>query len=256
VYDAQIGRWHVLDPKGTKYAFSSPYVYVLNRPTIAIDPDGKDIIIVTKSGNVTLTKNILLKTELGKQLWNKYANSKTHDVYLISSKGLLNDGNAGGQTIPWDRSSLYIDVRTNKKTNKVESFFNINSVGTDEEKKDFSMINGRAVKNDNRKNSVIAISEEAISLLGEYAMAEVLYHELYAHVEKRKDGSTAEEDHEEYGIEEATEGEPGDFYYIRNSQADKIWQQIVAAAKRAQEYEKAKERDKLFKQMLKEKKEQ
>lgn len=46
MYDNQIGRWMVCDPLASKYTHLSPYVYVANKPTIAIDPDGKRIIFV------------------------------------------------------------------------------------------------------------------------------------------------------------------------------------------------------------------
>lgn len=50
-YDPQIGRWHSLDELADKYYGVSPYVYVLNRPTVAIDPDGKRVYFVGGANN-------------------------------------------------------------------------------------------------------------------------------------------------------------------------------------------------------------
>jgi RHS repeat-associated protein len=46
MYDAQIGRWHKSDEKAELYFATSPYVYALNQPTNAIDPDGNVVIFI------------------------------------------------------------------------------------------------------------------------------------------------------------------------------------------------------------------
>lgn len=50
-YDPAIARWQTLDMLADNYQQSSPYVYVLNRPTIAIDPDGKRTYFVAGGTN-------------------------------------------------------------------------------------------------------------------------------------------------------------------------------------------------------------
>jgi RHS repeat-associated protein len=46
MYDNQVGRWIVQDGKSELYFASSSYIYALNQPTNAIDPDGNLVIFV------------------------------------------------------------------------------------------------------------------------------------------------------------------------------------------------------------------
>jgi len=46
MYDAQTGRWHCTDGKAELYFATSPYVFALNQPTNAIDPDGNLVIFI------------------------------------------------------------------------------------------------------------------------------------------------------------------------------------------------------------------
>ncbi len=46
MYDLQIGRWMKIDKKTELYFGTSPYVYSLNQPTNAIDPDGNLVIFI------------------------------------------------------------------------------------------------------------------------------------------------------------------------------------------------------------------
>ncbi len=45
MYDNQIGRWHVIDPKSETYLSQTPYSYVVNNPLLFVDPTGEYIII-------------------------------------------------------------------------------------------------------------------------------------------------------------------------------------------------------------------
>jgi RHS repeat-associated protein len=52
MYDSRLGRWLSIDPLAAKYPDLNPYNFVANMPIIAIDPDGKEIII-----NITPREN-------------------------------------------------------------------------------------------------------------------------------------------------------------------------------------------------------
>ena len=45
-FDPQIGRWTTPDPHADRYYQWSPFIYVYNNPVNAIDPDGRDGVII------------------------------------------------------------------------------------------------------------------------------------------------------------------------------------------------------------------
>ena len=85
-YMADLGRWTSIDPLAYKYTALSPYCYVGNRPIIAIDPDGREIVIV--GGNKEQTYNdlaIIYATPMGRQMID--ALQKSSAVYKIGGGG-------------------------------------------------------------------------------------------------------------------------------------------------------------------------
>lgn len=51
MYMPDIGRWNTIDKLSEKYFSTSTYTYVLNRPTVAVDPDGKRVYFIGGAGN-------------------------------------------------------------------------------------------------------------------------------------------------------------------------------------------------------------
>jgi len=90
-YDPQIGRWHKTDNKAELYFATSPYVYALNQPTNAVDPDGNLVIFIqgnhfgekghaywTDKNHFLITQRAGLPTPNGYHLINGHGNGATY----------------------------------------------------------------------------------------------------------------------------------------------------------------------------------
>jgi RHS repeat-associated protein len=113
MYDQQIGRWGKTDGKAELYFGTSPYVYALNQPTVAVDPDGNLVIFIngfdSKSGevgtpqywrrNVTTTTDyntVTHRSTLPQQRTIEQAFDKDVMDHLNDHHALYRDGSNGG----------------------------------------------------------------------------------------------------------------------------------------------------------------
>jgi RHS repeat-associated protein len=192
-YDPELGRWHSVDPKANKYYFVSSYAYCVNNPVICIDPDGRDIYIVNKDGSVA-GKLTLSRTSLGKEIWNKYANSKTDDVYISSQNWTQNVGMAAGTLTNAEKNLV--------KDDKID-------IGNNA---DFNALQGLDVSKSKGKHiSFISVNKTFSDKNSKYGNAKTLFHEFTAHVDNPE--ASEQKDHEKIGIEgyEPDKDNPG--YY-------------------------------------------
>ena len=81
MYDAALGRWHVVDPMAEKYCGMSPYAYCNNSPTINVDLDGKDWYMHSETGELYFSKN--------RDQWQFKLNDRIY--YRIGDNDMLGD---------------------------------------------------------------------------------------------------------------------------------------------------------------------
>ena len=106
MYDAVLGRWHVMDPMAEKYYGWSPYVYCKNNPVLRVDIDGKDDYTINSAGRLFRTtvkgstSDRLMSTRSGVELIT------VKDKELLSGMYSKQDSKLGGLEIYNSTSSL------------------------------------------------------------------------------------------------------------------------------------------------------
>ncbi|MGV0829350.1 DUF6443 domain-containing protein [Empedobacter brevis] len=209
-YDPALGRWFNIDPLAEKYYKTTPYNYAANNPLVFKDIDGRDIIFVINNQSFNVSKDILMKTEQGKALWDKYANSKTDDVYISFQKFNNN----------FDKAATGTNAQGTSLTNKNK--FNISG---NEGYENFSSFEGVDISRSKNKNihlisfNTIAFLQDESDLMPDqkYDLAEAIFHELKAHIDLfSKDGDKEHKDYGKryYGIDDYDVEEGSPAYYI------------------------------------------
>jgi RHS repeat-associated protein len=149
-YDAQIGRWHAVDPKDE---LMSPYIYVANNPLILKDPDGRDIFVADNLKNdkhFVAASKVLLATQLGKEAADQLYNNPNIVVAFVGDD--LKGHNAFTQNIA---------------NNEVK------------------LSSGEVVKIPNSEGQLVilvAVDKAGLPDNGIVEYAETLFHEMKAHV--------------------------------------------------------------------------
>lgn len=92
IYDAQIARWYVPDPKADKYNYLTPFQYGLNNPVLYVDPDGRDNVVYLWA----LKGSGLSKSEIKQMV--KQANANFKELGLNTRVRLFK-----GKTFNWTK---------------------------------------------------------------------------------------------------------------------------------------------------------
>jgi RHS repeat-associated protein len=66
-YDSRLGRWLSRDPQAVKYPSASPYIFALNTPVQATDPNGKTVYFTNKkeANTVVTDLNVIYEKKYG-----------------------------------------------------------------------------------------------------------------------------------------------------------------------------------------------
>jgi RHS repeat-associated protein len=110
MYMADLGRWGAIDSKSELYFATTPFAYVLNQPTQAVDPDGKLVIFINGmhagSGGKPEYWRYFGRVKVGERVIHGMVDSKPQPIYqtqeiLAFDRSVMN--HLG------DQNSMYVD---------------------------------------------------------------------------------------------------------------------------------------------------
>jgi RHS repeat-associated protein len=122
MYDSRIGRWLAVDPLAGKYPHSSPYVFVLNTPLQAIDPDGRLTIYVSGACHDCDGRGYILRIVNAAKLLgiksfheiNAHSSSTIKDIYFAVGEYSTTPAKAMFDLRPtkWERDEFGVKIPT------------------------------------------------------------------------------------------------------------------------------------------------
>ena len=96
-YDSDVARFLSLDPKASKYPNISAYCYVAGMPTVAVDPDGKDIVFaVSKNSDGTIAINMTVNAKVVNESQQNFSQEQLKAFSERISQGLINSYSQSG----------------------------------------------------------------------------------------------------------------------------------------------------------------